>query len=109
VPGSGIARRARYRTRMSGTIETMEERVEPLEGCASFRTRGGFTAFIDWTLQPEHTDMAEVPPAGACEYLPHAGLARRIRQHPQHPVSWVTRARRAGRWPLCFGANDRAA
>ena len=43
---------------MYGTVETVEERLEHL-----FRLRelqdetGGFTAFITWSYQPEHTEL----------------------------------------------------
>src|SRR5678816_602411 len=45
-------------TMMYGTVETVEERLEHL-----FRLRelqdetGGFTAFITWSYQPEHTEL----------------------------------------------------
>ena len=59
---------------MFGHIETLEERVEHFERVRQLQDEtGGFTAFISWTFQPEHTDMADVPPAGAFEYLEDAG------------------------------------
>ena len=48
---------------MFGHVETLEERIEHLERVRQLQDEtGGFTAFICWTFQPEHTDMADVPP-----------------------------------------------
>src|SRR5262249_6330608 len=53
-------------TMMFGHIETPEERIEHLERVRRLQDEtGGLTAFISWTFQPEHTAMADVPPAGA--------------------------------------------
>ncbi len=50
-------------TMMFGHIETIEERVEHFERVRQLQDEtGGFTAFISWTFQPDHTDMAEIPP-----------------------------------------------
>ena len=47
---------------MFGHIETLAERIEHLERVRQLQDEtGGFTAFICWTFQPEHTDMADVP------------------------------------------------
>ena len=47
-------------TMMFGHVETLEERVEHLERLRQLQDEtGGFTAFICWTFQPDHTDMAE--------------------------------------------------
>ena len=75
-------------TMMFGHVETLEERVEHLERVRQLQDEtGGFTAFISWTFQPEHTDMADVPPAGAFEYLKTQAISPALpRQRPQHPV-----------------------
>src|SRR5262249_11555381 len=53
-------------TMMFGHVETPPERVETLERLRQLQDEtGGFTAFICWTFQPEHTALADVPPAGA--------------------------------------------
>ena len=53
-------------TMMFGHIETIEERVEHFDRIRRLQDEtGGFTAFISWTFQPDHTDMAHVSPAGA--------------------------------------------
>ncbi|HKI20858.1 MAG TPA: CofH family radical SAM protein, partial [Isosphaeraceae bacterium] len=55
-------------TMMFGHIESIEERVEHFERVRQLQDEtGGFTAFIAWTFQPDHTDMADVPAAGAFE------------------------------------------
>ena len=47
-------------TMMFGHIETLAERIEHLERLRQLQDEtGGFTAFICWTFQPEHTDMAD--------------------------------------------------
>src|SRR5207244_10798825 len=57
-------------TMMFGHVETLAERIEHLERLRELKDEtNGLTAFISWTFQPEHTDMADVPPAGAFGYL----------------------------------------
>src|SRR5262249_48595301 len=47
-------------TMMFGHVETVEERVEHLERVRQLQDEtGGLTAFISWTFQPEHTEMAD--------------------------------------------------
>ena len=63
-------------TMMYGHVETIEERLEHL-----FRLRevqdetGGFTAFITWSYQPEHTELGGGEATGI-EYLRMLALAR---------------------------------
>src|SRR5207253_10637306 len=57
-------------TMMFAHVETPAERIEHLERLRRLQDEtGGFTAYICWTFQPEHTDLAHIPPAGAVEYL----------------------------------------
>ena len=57
-------------TMMFGHIETLAERIEHLERLRQLQDEtGGFTAFICWTFQPEHTEMADIPPAGAYDLV----------------------------------------
>ena len=95
-------------TMMFGHIETLEERVEHLERVRRLQDEtGGLTAFIAWTFQPEHTDMAEVPPAGAFEYLRTQALSRLYLDNvPNIQSSWVTQGPKIGQIALYFGAND---
>src|SRR5438874_4899062 len=64
-------------TMMFGHVETLAERIEHLERLRQLQDEtDGFTAFIGWTFQPEHTDMANVPPAGAFDYLKTQAVSR---------------------------------
>ena len=68
---------------------------------------GGLTAFISWTFQPDHTAMADVPPAGAFEYLKTQALSRLYLDNvPNIQSSWVTQGPKIGQLALLFGAND---
>jgi cyclic dehypoxanthinyl futalosine synthase len=95
-------------TMMFGHIETLEERVEHLERVRQLQDEtGGLTAFISWTFQPEHTDMADIPAAGAFEYLRTQALSRLYLDNvPNIQSSWVTQGPKIGQVALHFGAND---
>lgn len=95
-------------TMMFGHIETLEERVEHLERVRALQDEtGGLTAFISWTFQPENTEMAEVPPAGAFEYLRTQAVSRLYLDNVHNiQSSWVTQGPKIGQLALYFGAND---
>ncbi len=95
-------------TMMFGHIETLAERIETLDRLRQLQDEtGGFTAFICWTFQPEHTDMAHVQPAGAWEYLRTQAIARLYLDNiPNIQSSWVTQGPKIGQLALFFGAND---
>ena len=95
-------------TMMYGHIETLEERIEHLERVRQLQDEtGGLTAFISWTFQPEHTDMADVPPVGAFEYLRVQAVSRLYLDNvPNIQSSWVTQGPKIGQLALFFGAND---
>jgi cyclic dehypoxanthinyl futalosine synthase len=95
-------------TMMFGHIETLEERVEHLERVRRLQDEtGGLTAFISWTFQPENTEMADVPPSGAFEYLKTQALSRIYLDNvPNIQSSWVTQGAKIGQIGLYFGAND---
>ncbi len=95
-------------TMMFGHVETIEERVEHFERVRRLQDEtGGFTAFISWTFQPDHTDMADVPPAGAFEYLKTQAISRIYLDNvPNIQSSWVTQGPKIGQVALHFGAND---
>jgi len=49
-------------TMMFGHVETLAERIEHLDRLRQLQDEtGGFSAFICWTFQSEHTAMAQVP------------------------------------------------
>jgi cyclic dehypoxanthinyl futalosine synthase len=95
-------------TMMFGHIETLAERVEHLERVRQLQDEtGGFTAIICWTFQPEHTEMADVTPAGPFAYLKTQAVARLYLDNvPNIQSSWVTQGRDIGQLALLFGAND---
>jgi cyclic dehypoxanthinyl futalosine synthase len=95
-------------TMMFGHVETLAERIEHLERLRQLQDEtGGFTAFICWTFQPEHTDMADVPPAGAFEYLKTNAVARLyLDNFANIQSSWVTQGLKIGQLALLYGAND---
>lgn len=95
-------------TMMFGHIETLAERIETLERLRQLQDEtGGFTAFITWTFQPEHTAMADVPPAGAFEYLKTQAIGRLYLDNIRNiQSSWVTQGAKIGQLALLFGAND---
>jgi cyclic dehypoxanthinyl futalosine synthase len=95
-------------TMMFGHVETLDERIEHLERLRQLQdeTRG-FTAFICWTFQPEHTDMAHIRPKGSFEYLKTQAVARLYLDNFSNiQSSWVTQGLRIGQLALLFGAND---
>ncbi|GIW87280.1 MAG: cyclic dehypoxanthine futalosine synthase [Isosphaeraceae bacterium] len=95
-------------TMMFGHIETLAERVEHLERIRQLQDEtGGLTAFIAWTFQPDHTDMADIPPSGAFEYLKVQAVSRLYLDNvPNIQSSWVTQGPKIGGLALYFGAND---
>ena len=95
-------------TMMFGHIETLAERIEHLERVRQLQdeTRG-FTAFICWTFQPEHTDMAHIQAAGSFDYLKTQAVARLYLDNILNiQSSWVTQGLKIGQLALLFGAND---
>jgi cyclic dehypoxanthinyl futalosine synthase len=95
-------------TMMFGHIETLAERIEHLDRLRRLQDEtGGFTAFICWTFQPDHTDMCHIPRAGAFEYLRTQAVARLYLDNiPNIQSSWVTQGLKIGQLALCYGAND---
>jgi cyclic dehypoxanthinyl futalosine synthase len=95
-------------TMMFGHVETLAERIETLERLRALQDEtGGFTAFICWTFQPEHTALAHIPPAGSFEYLRTQAIARMYLDNiPNIQSSWVTQGLKVGQLALFFGAND---
>jgi len=94
-------------TMMYGTVETVEERLEHL-----FRLRdlqdetGGFTAFIAWSYQPEHTELGGAEATGV-EYLRTLALSRLVLDNFDNlQASWVTQGGKVGQLSLAYGAND---
>lgn len=95
-------------TMMFGHVETLAERIEHLERVRQLQDEtGGLTAFISWTFQPDHTDLAHIPPSGAFEYLKTQAVSRLYLDNvPNIQSSWVTQGEKIGQLALHFGAND---
>jgi len=85
-------------------------REAPLEHLERLRDlqdeAGGFTAFICWTFQPEHTKL-RAEPVGSSEYLRMQALSRIFLDNfPNVQSSWVTQGPKIGQIALRYGAND---
>ena len=94
-------------TMMYGSVETPEERVEHLLRLRDLQDEtGGFTAFITWSYQPEHTELGGCEATGV-EYLRTLALARLVLDNFDNlQASWVTQGGKVGQLSLAYGAND---
>jgi cyclic dehypoxanthinyl futalosine synthase len=94
-------------TMMYGTVETPEERIEHMLRLRALQDEaGGFTAFIAWSYQPEHTELGGVEATGL-EYLRTLAAARLVLDNfPNLQASWVTQGGKVGQLSLAYGAND---
>jgi cyclic dehypoxanthinyl futalosine synthase len=94
-------------TMMYGTVETDEERLEHLLRLRALQDEtGGFTAFITWSYQPQHTELGGAEATGV-DYLRTLALARIVLDNFDNlQASWVTQGGKVGQVSLAFGAND---
>jgi len=94
-------------TMMFGHVESIEDRIEHLERVRAQQDKSkGFTAFIAWTFQAEHTRL-KAPTVGGHEYLRTQALSRiYLDNFPSVQSSWVTQGPEIGQVALKFGAND---
>jgi cyclic dehypoxanthinyl futalosine synthase len=95
-------------TMMFGHVETIADRIEHLQRIRELQDRtGGFTAFICWTFQPQHTVLKVKHPTGVVEYLRMQALARIFLDNVENiQSSWVTQGPGIGQVALKYGAND---
>jgi cyclic dehypoxanthinyl futalosine synthase len=95
-------------TMMFGHVETIEERIEHFLRIRDQQDQsGGFTAFICWTFQPQHTALKIDNPTGVAEYLRTQALARVFLDNIENvQSSWVTQGPGIGQIALKYGAND---
>ncbi len=98
-------------TMMFGHVETLAERVETFRRYRELQDEtGGFTAFIDWTFQPENTRLGEtrgLREVGSWDYLRTTAIARLYLDSVPHlQSSWVTQGGRIGQVSLSFGCDD---
>jgi len=94
-------------TMMFGHVETLDDRIEHLERLRAAQDEtGGFTAFICWTFQPEHTKLRAETVTSA-EYLRMQAIARIYLDNFENlQSSWVTQGPKIGQIALSYGAND---
>jgi cyclic dehypoxanthinyl futalosine synthase len=98
-------------TMMYGTVETDEERIEHLMRLRDLQDEtGGFTAFITWSFQPDHTELGadqRIVEATGVDYLRTLALARIVLDNFDNlQASWVTQGGKVGQLSLAYGAND---
>jgi len=98
-------------TMMFGHVETLEERVETFRKYRELQDEThGFTAFIDWTFQPENTKLGReknITEVGSWDYLRTTAIARLYLDNIQHiQSSWVTQGERIGQISLFYGCDD---
>jgi len=94
-------------TMMYGHVETVEERLEHMIRLRDLQDEtGGFTAFITWSYQPEHTELGGGEATGL-EYLRMLALARIVLDNfGSLQASWVTQGGKVGQLSLAYGSND---
>jgi cyclic dehypoxanthinyl futalosine synthase len=67
---------------------------------------GGFTAFITWSYQPQHTELGGTEATGV-DYLRTLAIARLVLDNFDNlQASWVTQGGKVGQLSLAYGAND---
>jgi cyclic dehypoxanthinyl futalosine synthase len=98
-------------TMMYGTVETDEERIEHMMRLRDLQDEtGGFTAFITWSFQPDHTELGaahQITEATGVDYLRTLALSRIVLDNFDNlQASWVTQGGKVGQLSLAFGAND---
>ena len=97
-------------TMMFGTGETIEHRMNHLEIVRNIQEdTGGFTAFIPWFFQREHTSLGRFvkQEATAVEYLKMLAISRVYLDNISNiQASWVTPGLKVCQLGLRFGGND---
>jgi cyclic dehypoxanthinyl futalosine synthase len=94
-------------TMMYGTVETDVERIEHMMRLRDLQDEtGGFTAFITWSYQPDHTELAGAEATGV-DYLRTLAISRIVLDNFDNlQASWVTQGGKVGQLSLAYGAND---
>jgi len=100
-------------TMVYGLGETNEERVKHILRIREIQEKtGGFTAFIPWSFQPEHTTLAkgriqEFISTGI-DYLKVVAISRILLNGTIKNIqaSWVTQGANIAQVALTYGAND---
>jgi cyclic dehypoxanthinyl futalosine synthase len=94
-------------TMMFGHMENQNHIIEHLLKIRDLQDlTGGFTAFIPWTFQPQHTDI-DLQAATSVEYLKVLAVSRLMLDNVANlQASWVTQGDKIAQVALQFGAND---
>ncbi len=94
-------------TMMFGHLERPGDLVTHLSRIRALQDEtGGFTAFIPWPFQPDHTRI-DVHKTTAVEYLRVLALSRIFLDNIDNvQASWVTQGAKIAQTALFFGAND---
>ena len=94
-------------TMMFNHIEQPADRVTHMIHLRGLQDRtGGFTAFIPWTYQPEHTALGGEH-STAASYLRTLAASRLMLDNFDNlQASWVTQGAKVAQVALQFGAND---
>ncbi len=101
-------------TMMYGHVETIEHRLEHLQLLRDLQDdTGGFTAFIAWNFQPDHTDLAadgarwNGVKATGYDHLRTVAVARLFLDNFDHfQASWVTQGPKIAQVSLRYGIDD---
>jgi len=99
-------------TMMFGTVETDEQIIGHWEKIRDLQDEtGGFRAYIMWSFQSAHTQLAKelpnIPAQSSNRYLRLLAIARLyLDNFPNIQSSWVTQGSYIGQMALQFGAND---
>lgn len=101
-------------TMMYGHVETVEHRLEHLQLLRDLQDEtGGFTAFIAWNFQPDHTDLAADSArwngvkATGYDHLRTVAVARLFLDNFDHfQASWVTQGPKIAQVSLRYGVDD---
>ncbi len=95
-------------TMMFGHKETVEQRLQHLFAVRETQDKTkGFTAFIPWTFQPDHTQLPECRKLTSVEYLRTLAISRIVLDNVDNvQVSWVTMGPQIAQLALFFGGND---
>jgi cyclic dehypoxanthinyl futalosine synthase len=94
-------------TMMYGTVDTDEDRIEHMMRLRDLQDEtGGFTAFITWSYQSDHTEHGGYEATGV-DYLRTLAIARIVLDNFDNlQASWVTQGGKVGQLSLAYGAND---
>src|SRR5437762_5166092 len=97
-------------TMMFGCGEKLEHRVNHFQAIYELQEEtGGFTAFIPWTFQPNHTALGgrHWDEATSVEYLKTLAISRIFLSNFENvQSSWVTQGLKVCQLGLRFGGND---